>query len=321
MYVIAALPDGVHFVVGLVQASGVPDDGTLVHTFEGHTDAVYAVAVTPGGQHIVRRDKLVKVSVATKSLVSTCAGHTKSVNAVAAMPDKRILSGGSTTPSAQSDGTLANTFELHTDYAACRGAARQPARALRSYDKTVKLFNVNDGTVLRTFFHHADLEWTALLPDGLRFVSGSDDTACIVYHAQAHGTTSLPLLIELSEAVSPKSRVANRAPRVGLRPPPRRRVPNAACRNRLPRSRSSRRSSDALLDQRRRRRGAPLPDAALARSATFIGHVAARTARRRRGGPYVDEARVASASSDTWTTSCAPRAAAAAASSAPSALR
>ena len=56
------------------------------------------------------------------------------------------------------------------------------------HDKTVvKLFNVNDGAVLRTFKHHAGpVKCLTLLPDGLRFVSGSiDKTACIVYHGLA----------------------------------------------------------------------------------------------------------------------------------------
>ena len=57
---VAALPDGVHFVVGLggvrpsVWAGEVRlyhVDGTLVHTFKGHTAPVLAVAVTPDGQH------------------------------------------------------------------------------------------------------------------------------------------------------------------------------------------------------------------------------------------------------------------------------
>ena len=64
-------------------------------------------------------DKLVKVwSVASKSLVSTCAGHTERVDAVAAMPDgQRILSGGrdKTVRVWLLNGTLENTFELHTD--------------------------------------------------------------------------------------------------------------------------------------------------------------------------------------------------------------
>ena len=47
---------------------------------------------------------------------------------------------------------------------------------------TVKLFDVSDGTVLRTFTHHTDTVWClALLPDGIRFISGSrDGTARIV---------------------------------------------------------------------------------------------------------------------------------------------
>ena len=56
-----------------------------------------------------------------------------------------------------------------------------------SLDKTVKLFNVNDGAVLRTFKNHTrEVTSLALLPDGLRFVSGSDDgTARIAYHGLA----------------------------------------------------------------------------------------------------------------------------------------
>ena len=56
-----------------------------------------------------------------------------------------------------------------------------------SNDSTVKLFNVNDGAVLRTFTHHTGPVYgLALLPDGLRFVSGSDDkTAHIAYHGLA----------------------------------------------------------------------------------------------------------------------------------------
>ena len=56
-----------------------------------------------------------------------------------------------------------------------------------SCDRTVKLFNHDDGSVLRTFKHHTDTVCSlALMPDGYRFVSGSDDeTACIVVHGLA----------------------------------------------------------------------------------------------------------------------------------------
>ena len=44
-----------------------------------------------------------------------------------------------------------------------------------SLDRTVKLFNVDDGAVLRTFKHHTDsVTCLALLPDG-RYASGSND--------------------------------------------------------------------------------------------------------------------------------------------------
>ena len=54
-------------------------------------------------------------------------------------------------------------------------------------DDNVKLFNVNDGAILRRFMHHTGTVTSlALLPDGLRFVSGGlDRTARIVYHGLA----------------------------------------------------------------------------------------------------------------------------------------
>ena len=212
---VAALPDGVHFVVGTSTTTRRDGDvrlfhvdGTLVHTFKGHyvdhDNDMRAVAVTADGQHIISgsMDSLVRVwSVATKSLVSTCEGHTGLVNAVAAMPDcQRILSGGggngldrtdNTVRVWLLDGTLDNTFsELHTDDVWALVALPDNLHALSAggeYDKTVKLFNVNDGAVLRTFDHHTDAVYClALLPDGRRFVSGScDGTARIFEHGLA----------------------------------------------------------------------------------------------------------------------------------------
>ena len=131
--------------------------------------------------------RLVKVwSVATKSLVSTCVGHTECILAVAAMPDgQRILSGGSNPYSASDNtvrvwrlnGTLQNLFKLHKHEVNALVALPDNQHALSgSGDKTIELFNVNDGAVVRTFTHHTGPVFSlALLPDGLRFVSGSHD--------------------------------------------------------------------------------------------------------------------------------------------------
>ena len=211
---IAALPDGVHFAVGLGRHANnevrlYHVDGTLVHTFKGHTGAVYAVAVTPDGQHIISgsQDKLVKVwNVASKSLVTTCAGHNQAIWSVAVMPDgHRILSGacyrnpgtGLVAPIRMHrlDGTLVRTFLHHEGTATAMDLAPLPDNThvlSASRDFTVKLFNVNDGAVLRTFnaaepsMRNRAFMCLALLPDGLRFVSGAEDgTARIFYHGLA----------------------------------------------------------------------------------------------------------------------------------------
>ena len=80
------------------------------------------------------------------------------------------------------DGTLKKTFRLQASsgsglvstYALVALPDNQHALAARS-NHAVKLFNVNDGAVVRTFKHHTEfVQCLALLPDG-RFVSGSDD--------------------------------------------------------------------------------------------------------------------------------------------------
>ena len=86
------------------------------------------------------------------------------------------------------NGTLKNTFRLHGGTVRALVALPDNQHALSaSNDRTVKLFNVNDGAVVRTFTHHTRVVRSlALLPDGLRFVSGSaDGTARIAYHGLA----------------------------------------------------------------------------------------------------------------------------------------
>ena len=107
------------------------------------------------------------------------------------MPDgKRILSGATdkTVRRWLLDGTQTDSFRLHTGTVRALVALPDNQHALSgSHDTTIKLFNANDGAVLRTFKHHsAPVRCLALLPDGLRFVSGSDDrTACILEHGLA----------------------------------------------------------------------------------------------------------------------------------------
>ena len=85
------------------------------------------------------------------------------------------------------NGTLKNTFTLHTDRVSALVALPDNQHALSgSHDHTVKLFNVNDGAVLRTFRLHNHTLCLALLADGRRFVGGSsDNTARVFEHGLA----------------------------------------------------------------------------------------------------------------------------------------
>ena len=204
---VAALPDGLHLVIGTGREPSGEEgfelrlyqvDGPLVHTFTEPTGSTnlggnVRVAVTRDGEHIISglgNGKVKVWSVATKSLVSTCTGHSTSVEAVEAMPDgQRILTSEWYDTRVRVwliDGTLENTFFLHTDTVNAIVALPDNQCALcGSRDKTIRLFNVNDGVVQRIFPHHTNIVCClALLPDGLRFVSGSEDnTACIAYHS------------------------------------------------------------------------------------------------------------------------------------------
>ena len=88
------------------------------------------------------------------------------------------------------DGTLVNTFRLHTSYDRHRGAAGQPARTLRLGQRVGRR---QHGQALqrqrrrRPAHLHATNRVPLALPlDGLRFVSGSyDNTARIAYHGLA----------------------------------------------------------------------------------------------------------------------------------------
>ena len=189
-----AAVDADRFVVGGWQeASLYHVDGTLLKEFKGHTSSVNALATTPDREHIVSGgyDTLVKVwNDESGDLVSTGEGPAGLVRTVACMPDsKRILSGsdGGAVRLWTLGGTHQKTFEgLHAQTVLALVALPDNVHAL-SAGNDIKLFNVHDGRVLRTFKHHTNtVSGLALLPDGLRFASCSyDRTACVVEHGLA----------------------------------------------------------------------------------------------------------------------------------------
>ena len=197
-----AVLNGTHFVVGYrADIKLFEMDGTLVRTLKGHTAHVVSFAVMPDGQRFLSGsdDKHIKVwNVDSETCVSSWHAGSQ-IYALAVTPDgKRILSGdlARTVKVWLLDGTLKRTLlGMHTSGVSALVALPDNQHALSgSKDNTVKLFNVNDGAVLRTFAHHgparsvftSKVTCLALMPDGLRFVSGAyDGTARIVYHGLA----------------------------------------------------------------------------------------------------------------------------------------
>lgn len=174
-------------------------------TFPGHEHTVSCVRFMPGDQHIVSasRDRTIRIfDVATTHLVRTISGHTDWVRCVVPSDDGRLIASCSTDQTARVcdplNGELKMEFRGHDHtievvvfapiaaYAAIRESAGIPNTdrskrpgayiATGSRDKTIKLWDVQSGQMLRTLAGHDN--WVRALvfhPTGKFLLSASDD--------------------------------------------------------------------------------------------------------------------------------------------------
>lgn len=73
-------------------------DGKLVHTLTGHTDALYALALSPDGKQLATGgyDQMIKLwDVASGKEITTIKGHNGSINALAYRPDGKLFASAS----------------------------------------------------------------------------------------------------------------------------------------------------------------------------------------------------------------------------------
>ncbi|MCC5644003.1 WD40 repeat domain-containing protein [Nostoc sp. CHAB 5824] len=118
---------------------------------EGHNGSVNSVSFSPDGKTLASGsgDKTIKLwNVETGQLIRTLTGHNNAVVSVSFSPDGKTLASGSGNTSHSSS----------------------------SGDKTIKLWNVETGQLIRTLTgHNNTVNSVSFSPDGKTLVSGSDD--------------------------------------------------------------------------------------------------------------------------------------------------
>ena len=127
--------------------------GQCLQTFPGYTDRVFSIAFSPDSRLLASgsEDHLVRVwDVKTGQLLRVLSGHTNEVRAVAFSPQA---------------------------YPSIPAATQKRLiLASGSYDRTVRVWDINTGECLQVLQSHADRVWSiAFSPDGRCLASGSSD--------------------------------------------------------------------------------------------------------------------------------------------------
>ena len=169
-----------------------PVAGTLLCTYNGHSEGVQALAWSPDGSRIASgsSDETVQIWDATTGVqVRIYHGHAGSVSTIAWSPDGTRIASGSDDGTVQiwdaTTGEQVGTYGSHS-HAVCT-VVWSPDGVLiasGSFDKTVRVWDASTGRYVLTYRGHSDcVEAVAWSPDGTRIASGSDDGTAQVWDA------------------------------------------------------------------------------------------------------------------------------------------
>ncbi|NEO97390.1 MAG: TIR domain-containing protein [Symploca sp. SIO2E9] len=145
-------------------------DGTPIKTNQGHDNVVRSVSFSPDGKILASAssDRTVKLWSREGKILQTLYGHDKPVNDVTFSPDGKLIASGSQDRTViiwKRDGekvssskkvlTSGNSPESHREgVLSVRFSPDSKTLASTSWDKTVKLWNVDDGILKETISGH-----------------------------------------------------------------------------------------------------------------------------------------------------------------------
>jgi GTPase SAR1 family protein/uncharacterized CHY-type Zn-finger protein len=151
---------------------------------KGHSEAVYAIVITPNGKQIISgsMDRTLRVwDLASGRCLTTLEGHSDLVEAIVITPDgKQIISGSDDTRLRVWDlasGRCLTTLEGHSDTIYTVAITPDGKQIVSgSMDSTLRVWDLASGHCLTTLEGHSDdVKAVAITPDGKQIVSGSQD--------------------------------------------------------------------------------------------------------------------------------------------------
>ena len=158
--------------------------GTLLRTYQGHTDWVDSIAFSPDGKVLASssQDRTIRLwEVSTGHCLNILQGHSSWVRSITFSPDGKALASGSQDRTIRlwevSTGHCLNILQGHSSW--IYSVAFSPDGSILasgSSDQTIRLWDISTGHCLKTLQGHTNQVWAvAFSPDGKALASGSED--------------------------------------------------------------------------------------------------------------------------------------------------